>query len=115
MGDIDREALRQHLLEEIERLRRAIGQYERSKEADWHAGDGPDLGRVAQEQTELRGVLENRRRLLAEAEAAYRRLEEGTYGICEACNQPIPSERLAIVPYTTLCVTCQSRRERNRR
>ena len=51
--------------------------------------------------------------LLASAEAslielldAQVRLEEGTYGVCEMCGNPIPAERLEIRPEARFCVTC---------
>ena len=40
---------------------------------------------------------------------ALRRLEEGTYGQCLGCEQPIPYGRLAVMPETTYCITCGPR------
>ena len=34
------------------------------------------------------------------------RLDQGDYGLCEVCNQPIDPGRLEILPHTTLCVRC---------
>jgi DnaK suppressor protein len=39
-------------------------------------------------------------------EAALRRVEEGTYGLCETCGRAIEPERLAALPTATLCVVC---------
>ncbi|MCQ9136573.1 MULTISPECIES: TraR/DksA C4-type zinc finger protein [Streptomyces] len=47
------------------------------------------------------------RRVLAEVEAAFARVRDGSYGICRDCAKPIPVERLEILPYTPLCVPCQ--------
>lgn len=44
---------------------------------------------------------------LEETEAALRRLDQGGYGICETCGQPIPLERLEVIPHTRYCPTCQ--------
>ena len=41
-----------------------------------------------------------------EAEDALRRLDDGTYGICERCSAPIPYERLRVIPHARMCVTC---------
>lgn len=38
--------------------------------------------------------------------AALARLDEGTYGFCRACTQPIPAARLEIMPHTRYCVPC---------
>ncbi|TNY38599.1 TraR/DksA family transcriptional regulator [Thermomonospora catenispora] len=50
------------------------------------------------------------RKTLEEVEAALARLDAGTYGICEGCNEPIPEGRLEILPYARFCVRCQQRR-----
>ena len=44
---------------------------------------------------------------LDEIDAAMQRLEEGSYGICEGCGEPIPWERLEVLPMSRLCTTCQ--------
>ena len=43
---------------------------------------------------------------LKKLEAALQRMEEGTYGVCEACGQAIELERLAALTTATLCVAC---------
>jgi DnaK suppressor protein len=47
-----------------------------------------------------------------QAEHALQRLADGTYGNCEGCLKPIPTERLTIFPSATTCVACKSNRER---
>ena len=47
---------------------------------------------------------------LADLDVALARHAAGAYGICEACGQPIPPERLAVRPAARLCVACASRR-----
>jgi DnaK suppressor protein len=44
---------------------------------------------------------------LAEIDAAFARLREDTYGVCQGCCAPIPAERLEILPYARFCVRCQ--------
>lgn len=43
---------------------------------------------------------------------ALRRIEEGTYGVCEMCEQPIPKKRLEVFPSAKYCVGCQSELEK---
>ena len=50
------------------------------------------------------GLEDNVEHLLAEIDAALRRIEEGTYGTCVVCGRPIGEERLRAVPYATLCI-----------
>jgi DnaK suppressor protein len=47
---------------------------------------------------------------LAEIDRALEKVDEGTYGQCDNCGQPIGSERLEAIPFATLCVTCSARR-----
>ncbi|MFD3437199.1 TraR/DksA C4-type zinc finger protein [Streptomyces sp. NPDC058685] len=51
-----------------------------------------------------KGAIE---RALQEIDAALARVDDGTYGICRYCAEPIPAERLEILPYTPFCVPCQ--------
>jgi RNA polymerase-binding transcription factor DksA len=47
-----------------------------------------------------------------EINAALARIGDGTYGTCVACGDPIPAERLEIVPAADRCVACQADRDR---
>ena len=49
---------------------------------------------------------------VTQVERALERLDEGSYGWCERCGNPIPVERLAAFPSATLCVTCKQLEER---
>ncbi|MFE0631278.1 TraR/DksA C4-type zinc finger protein [Streptomyces sp. NPDC058864] len=48
-------------------------------------------------------------RVLGEIEAAFARLQDGSYGVCPDCAKPIPAERLEILPYARCCVACVRR------
>jgi len=45
---------------------------------------------------------------------ALRRLEEGTYGVCEECRHPIEKARIKALPFVRLCVKCQSDSEKGK-
>ncbi len=49
--------------------------------------------------------------LLEEIEIALRKIEEGTYGLCDACGKPISPARLEALPYAALCLDCQNQAE----
>jgi RNA polymerase-binding protein DksA len=55
---------------------------------------------------------ENSEHVLAEIEAALKRVAEGTYGICANCGKPVAVDRLDALPWATLCIDCQRDRER---
>jgi DnaK suppressor protein len=106
------EAERDALLAEIAALDREHANHEES------AGIG---NVVAEEMTEILArerdlaLRSNARDLLEQVNAALRRLDEGTYGVCADCGGPIAVERLEALPYATLCIRCQAARERARR
>jgi RNA polymerase-binding protein DksA len=56
---------------------------------------------------------ENSEHVLAEIEAALKRIDEGTYGICTNCDKPIAVGRLEALPWATLCIDCRRDRERH--
>ena len=64
------------------------------------------------EQAKNLAVGDCLRSSLDKVERALDKVEDGTYGICEHCGQPINPARLAALPYATLCVSCQTRAER---
>jgi len=41
---------------------------------------------------------------LSKINAALEKIENGTYGVCEVCKEPIPYDRLAAIPYTSFCI-----------
>jgi len=49
------------------------------------------------------------RRVIEEIDAALERLDAGEYGTCPRCGEPIPAERLEILPYARHCVRCRQR------
>ena len=53
------------------------------------------------EQLGNAGLLE-----IAQIRAALRRIEEGTYGVCVECGEPIPGKRLEVVPHAPRCIQC---------
>jgi len=71
-----------------------------------------DLGTETFEREKDISILEQVEAELADIEHALRRLEEGTYGICEACGRPIPDARLEAMPAARFCIADQAAAER---
>ena len=46
---------------------------------------------------------------LAEVEAALKKIDESTYGICEKCGGKISKERLEVLPTARFCLNCESK------
>jgi RNA polymerase-binding protein DksA len=49
--------------------------------------------------------------ILRQIEVALRKIDEGTYGICERCGKEIAAARLQAIPYTPFCIECAARVE----
>jgi len=108
-------------VEELKRAReRALFEIERLKEdlqaeiepASATDDDAPaDAAAGVYERSKIISLIQNREAKVRSLESAIKAAEQGTYGICEMCGAPIPSERLEIVPETTLCVQCAAKRE----
>ncbi len=92
---------------ELDRLREAL-----KVEVDPDADEGdPDLV----EREKVMALVQGLERKLESIEYALRQAQEGTYGICERCGEPIDPARLEVVPEATLCVQCKSIVERQSR
>ncbi len=63
-----------------------------------------DSGQVAAEQGEVHALASSLRDQLDAVEQALIKLDEGTYGLCERCQQPIPAARLEAVPASRFCI-----------
>jgi RNA polymerase-binding transcription factor DksA len=81
-------------------------------ELSGHDQHQADVGTETFEREKDLSILEQVEAELADVEHALRRLEEGTYGVCEACGGPIGEERLRAVPAARLCVDDQAAVER---
>jgi DnaK suppressor protein len=55
--------------------------------------------------------LNHQSRLVSDVQTALAAIDEGTYGVCEDCEEAIPRKRLDAVPWARLCVPCQSKVE----
>jgi RNA polymerase-binding transcription factor DksA len=77
---------------------------------DQHPGDS---GTETFELEKNVSLLEQVEDELQEVEAAFARLERGTYGTCQACGRPIGDERLDALPGTRFCVEDQAKAERD--
>lgn len=60
---------------------------------------------------ELR-IRDRERKLIAKMQEAIRRIDEGTFGICDDCSGPISEKRLLARPVTTQCIECKTKQEK---
>lgn len=110
--------VRAELDTEIQRLTAEISSAETDlneflKEPIDGAGDDQaDAGAKSFEREHELSLVAGARTGLEQNLHALARLEDGTYGICENCGNPIGKLRLQAYPRATLCMTCKSRQER---
>jgi RNA polymerase-binding protein DksA len=118
---VDTDRFREALLEERTRVEAAIQNLHDenpgtlSEDAGEETAYDNHLADTATEtyDRELDYTLEeNSEHVLADIDAALKRIEEGTYGICTNCGEPIAVERLEALPWATLCIDCKRDRER---
>jgi DnaK suppressor protein len=82
------------------------------------AGDGRDTYDIASDERdrEINLLLGDReRKKLQQVDDALHRLDAGEYGDCEECGGEIAGGRLEAMPFSRLCVTCQSEFEQTQR
>ena len=100
------------MLDELEQLQASAYPADERRE-------GSPFGKREEEATESfelekRLALEQRTRdQLSYVEHALQKFEEGTYGMCDVCGQPIDPARLEALPQASLCLSCKAKQAKN--
>ncbi len=106
------EEFRQMLLQERERLQAQL-----AHETPWandHMGYGThiaDDGTEAFEQTKDQAMRARIEDTLQSVKEALQKFAQGTYGVCEECEQKIDWARLEAKPHASLCMKCKQRQD----
>ncbi len=79
---------------------------------DGSGDDQADAGTKTYERDQELSLANISRVKLAQCRHALERLDDGSYGICESCGQPIGKFRLQAAPRATLCRSCKEKAER---
>jgi DnaK suppressor protein len=78
----------------------------------------PDVNDQASFETERNFELrikDRERKLISKYQKVLRKIDDGTYGVCESCGGEIGVKRLQARPVTTLCINCKSEMEAEER
>jgi len=113
----DKDKFRTLLLDIRKNIMREIRQ-DMKEGREGEAGDGRDTYDIASDERdrEINLLLGDReRKKLQLVDDALQRLESGVYGECEECGGEIAAGRLEAMPFSRLCVTCQSEFEQAQR
>jgi len=73
-----------------------------------HSANFSEQALERQNDEVLGGIGQETRSAIADIRAALARIDEGTYGICANCGNPINPDRLDILPATAYCIVCAS-------
>ena len=121
MSALDTQVFQERLLDERRRVVNAIDNIHTEnpgslgEETDETTFQDNHLGDIATAtfDREMASTLEeNSTHVLAEIDAALARIDEGTYGVCVRCGEPIGRERLEALPWATLCIDDKRKQER---
>jgi DnaK suppressor protein len=111
--------VRSRLEDERKRLTEELEQIRASSRPTDERREGSPFGKREEEATETqelekRLALEQRiRDQLSGVEHALQKFEEGTYGLCDVCGQPIDPARLEALPQASLCLDCKAKQAKN--
>ena len=75
--------------------------------------DEVDLASSELNQSMALRLRDRERSLLQKIEKALSKIEDGSFGICESCEEPIEVKRLEARPIATLCIQCKEAEERD--
>jgi DnaK suppressor protein len=84
-------------------------------EGDMTENDSGDMSQSLFTREMDATVEQTMEKRLESVDRALQKIEEGTYGICDATGEPIPRGRLEAMPEAIYTVEAQQRRERERR
>ncbi|MHB0997385.1 MAG: TraR/DksA family transcriptional regulator [Elusimicrobiales bacterium] len=77
-------------------------------------GDSIDQATQSLDKEILFELSDNERKILGDIDAALRKMDKGTYGLCEHCKKHIEKKRIKALPSARYCMACQSGSERSR-
>lgn len=101
------EVLRRQAADRAAALEQTLAEltHDRSSQSDDDEHD-PEGVPLSAEWSRLSGLLDGAREELQQVDAAFARMDAGTYGFCTNCGRRIPIERLRVRPFAELCVPC---------
>ncbi len=73
--------------------------------------DETDLAVSEINQNLIFKLRDRERQLIAKIDEALGRIDDGTFGLCKDCEEPIEPRRLEARPVSTLCISCKEKEE----
>ncbi len=116
----DKESFRELIMRKRAKLLEELGYLKETSETtlEEYSGDNStysfhmaDQGTDAQEREKAFLFAHREGKFLAHLDRALERINDGTYGICAECGEPIAKARLEAVPHARMCVDCKTKLE----
>jgi RNA polymerase-binding transcription factor DksA len=109
--------LRQQLMDRLAHIESRLHKVERDRRRESNAleRDWQEQATVRQNDEVLDELAAEERQQAVAIRAALQRMEDGTYGICVTCGEPIATKRLEALPYAIQCLACATQAEQARR
>jgi DnaK suppressor protein len=114
MDGIDTAAIRAALLAEREHLAAELGEAIQAPGQMTYGSQAAAATQVFEQQRDL-ALRDRSIQQLELVDAALARLDDGTFGTCLRCGQPIAPARLEALPWAAHCIACQAIVDRERR
>lgn len=113
---LDLQNIRERLLAKQKELQGDVSDLTQSQELDVDpsdasqgVGDFEDSAVDENQLVDMQSIERNENALLADVQTALKRLDEGTYGTCIVCGEPIPEKRLEAIPWALRCIKDEER------
>ncbi len=103
------EARRDQIIKNINGSAKELDDLHRSHEVM----DEGDFASVSADNMVNEEILSAQQRELREIDEALAKIQQGAYGICEMCEEPIGMQRLKVKPFAKFCITCRQIAEKN--
>ena len=117
MGKLTKTQQKQYRPVLLDLCQRLGGKLTRMEEAvlmadgDTSADESDEFGSEGYSREFQLGLIENEDEILQLVREALDRIESGSYGVCDSCDEAIPPRRLQALPYARYCVKCQAMAE----
>jgi DnaK suppressor protein len=103
-----KQILNQRMEDLIEEAKKSLGGMTETKE---NYADPTDLASFESDRNFLLRIKDRERKLILKIKEALKRIDDGSFGICEVCGEDIDEKRLKARPVTTLCIECKTEME----
>lgn len=104
--------MRRELFRRQEELQKNLGSgLEELTDEGHHLSDMEDLASDARDEATTFEIMAIGQAELSQVQWALKLMDDGKYGLCEECGNPINIERLRALPFATLCIVCKREQE----